>query len=224
MVNLLFDGRQEDIEQRKLIEEELTTEIALLKGRQAEVTAEGLSVQRLITSWNEEKASYESRVATFNRAAANIDPAQPRDQSMVETLERERTDITILRQQLEASAAQMNQTVGLHNAKAGEVERAGELLSKKIEALRERFPPQLIREAEHRSGAFVNEINIYTFTDADTLHFALLHELGHTLGLTHSDVPEAIMAPIRQMGASSTHLTTVDVEAARALCRNRQPG
>lgn len=217
-VNLLFDGRQADIEQRKVLEQELDTEIARLKEQQHSVTEEGAKVEQLINSWKEEHARYESRVATLNAAVAEVNGTQNPDATTVDTLTREKNELSALRQRLEASATQMNSAVDQHNAKAREVQRAGELLQAKVEALRERFPAQLIKEAEHRRGAFVNEINIYTFTDAENLHFALLHELGHTIGLSHSDVPEAIMAPVRQLGASSTHLTASDITAAQALC------
>jgi hypothetical protein len=42
--------------------------------------------------------------------------------------------------------------------------------------------------------------------------------LGHTIGLPHSDVREAIMAPVRELGVSSAHLTPSDIAAARSLC------
>lgn len=218
VVNLLFDGRQADIEQRKVLEQELDTEIAVLKEQQHAVTEESTKVEQLINSWKEEHARYESRVATLNAAVAEINGSQNPDPATVDTLTRERNELSALRQSLEATATQMNSAVDQHNTKAREVQRAGELLQAKVDALRERFPAQLIKEAEHRRGAFVNEINIYTFTDAENLHFALLHELGHTIGLGHSDVTEAIMAPVRQLGASSTHLTPSDIAAAQALC------
>jgi hypothetical protein len=221
VVNLLFDGRQEDIEQQRLVEQELDIEITRLKEHQAERAAEALSAEHRIASWNQEKARYDARVATYNSEVTRTEGAQTSDRQVIESLERERNELSMLRQRLEVSAVDMNRAIELTNNKALDTQREGERLAERIETLKRRFPPHLVKEAEHRRGPFVNEINIYTFTDEANLHFALLHELGHAIGLSHSDVSEAIMAPVREVGVSSTRLTPSDIAAARGLCLSR---
>ena len=218
VVNLLFDGRQEDIEQRRALEEELDAESTRLKEQQAERAKESLTMKGLIASWEQDKARFEARIARYNTEIARVAGVERPDRTLVEGLQRENEELATKRQRLEESAETMKREIDLYNQRALATQREGEQLSDKVETLQKRFPARLVKEAEHRRGAFVNEINIYTYTDEENLHFALLHELGHTIGLPHSDIREAIMAPVRELGVSSAHLTPSDIAAARSLC------
>jgi predicted Zn-dependent protease len=98
------------------------------------------------------------------------------------------------------------------------LKQEGEALNARIRSVQERFPPSVVTEGEHRRGPSVNEINIYTFHNLKEFHVVLLHELGHVLGLPHTDERPTIMHPLIEHGSGPYHLTSSDVQAALNLC------
>jgi hypothetical protein len=219
-VNLLFDGRQENIEERKLLQQDLDTEAARLRAKTTETIEAGLAVERVKSSWSREKADYDARVSSHNDEVKRLEGGEYVEQNIRERLEQEERELLVLQRRLKESASQLNQAIQSHNDTVEEVRRGEEDRIARIRAVRERYPSRKINEAEHRTGPFVNEINVYAFTDEDNLHVVLLHEMGHAIGLEHSNVPEAVMAAVHQSGISSYRLAPADIAAARTVCPN----
>jgi hypothetical protein len=219
-VNLLFDGRQENIEERKLLQQYLDTEAAQSRTKATETFERVLAMERHVSLWSQERADYDARVSAYNDEVRRLEGSGYVDGHIRETLEREERDLVALEDRLKKSAARLNRAIKSHKDKLEEVRREEEERVARIRALGERYPSDRISEAEHRTGPFVNEINVYAFTDEENLHVILLHEMGHAIGLEHSNVSEAIMAPVNQSGVSSSHLTATDIAAARATCPN----
>ncbi len=217
-VNLLFDGRQAELNELKTAETELDIEIALVSKEREERDLESQEIDQNMVAFNQEREHYEALVATHNDAVARASKNGTLSQETVAQFHAEEERLSQLRGRLETSAQRIKKQVDDYTQRARSTQRRGELLQTKIAELKERFPPRLVREAEHRKGAFVNEINVYTISDAKDLHYTLLHELGHTLGLDHAKEDDAIMSPIRKIGASRYNLTDSDIAAARALC------
>jgi predicted Zn-dependent protease len=92
----------------------------------------------------------------------------------------------------------------------------------RIRSLRERLSSYSsshpVPAGEHRRGLLVNEINLYTFFNPETFHVLLLHEMGHALGLPHTEQQPAIMHPVIDYRSDLSNLTPLDIQAALALC------
>ena len=217
-VNFLFDGRQDELDQLKATEASIDSELARLKAEQAKRVAESESIDRHVKELEGERNRYEREVAVFNADVARIESEGAITPQVRAEMTRRRDALQALRGDLEASSSRITNEINEYNQRARETEQEGEALNEKITELKERFPPRLIKEAEHRVGAFVNEINVYTYTDENELDYTLLHELGHAIGLPHSDQPSSIMSPVRQVGAAPSHLTPEDIAAARERC------
>jgi predicted Zn-dependent protease len=61
------------------------------------------------------------------------------------------------------------------------------------------------------------EIRVYRFDDDDDLRLVLAHELGHAMGLGHSELAGSIMSPEHRDG-STTEVGRDDVLRLRRLC------
>ncbi|KKS26018.1 MAG: matrixin [Parcubacteria group bacterium GW2011_GWC2_42_6] len=73
------------------------------------------------------------------------------------------------------------------------------------------------QEGQYKSDATGQEINIYQFDNKNKLIRVLAHELGHALGLDHSDNPKSIMYRINE--GSNEMPTPDDIVAIKKICR-----
>lgn len=220
-INLLFDGRQADLNELKEAERQLDEEIANVTHAQEEHDREFREVQSTVARFNQKRDHYENAVTTFNADISRAQNTGSLDEDLANSFREREEQLSILRRNIEAAVDSIKKLVEELNQRSLSTQQDGERLTQKIAQLKERFPPRLIREAEHRKGSFVNEINVYTFSSMRDLHYALLHELGHTLGLEHSAERGAIMSPIREIGSTQHTLTPEDIAAARKICESK---
>lgn len=215
-VNLLFDGRQAELEERTTAEAQLDSEVALLK---RELDEEHQNISRLVQSFDQRKAYYEELVSGHNAAVSQARQKGSVSQETVAAFREDERRLGDLRREIDGSFERIKPT--LDDFKERTAAKTASL-NERIAKFKQRYPPLVIREAEHRKGTFVNEVNVYTFTDARSLHYTLLHELGHTLGLSHTSETGAIMSPVREEESAVYHLTKSDIDAALQLCEERK--
>ena len=213
-INLLFDGRQDSINQLATEEREIAARSHALKARIQSHEAATTRIKATVASWNNETESHNKRVEDMNsRAAAGVE--SPHDHA---ALQAEQNEINQLSDRLEEARRSIMLETDLLDQEADVLNEERNALNAHIQSVQDRFPPTIFTQGEHRRGLAVNEINIYTFYDIKEFHLVLLHEMGHALGLPHTEERPAIMYPVIEHGSDLSNLTHSDVRAALALC------
>lgn len=213
-VNLLFDGRQDSINQLAAEEREISALSEALKARIQQHDAAVRDIESAAATWNRETELHNKRVEIMNARSAT--PVESSDD--LAALQAEREDITATSARLHEAQHNLILERDRVNQDATLLKQEGEALNARIRSVQERFPPSVVTEGEHRRGPSVNEINIYTFHNLKEFNVVLLHELGHALGLPHTDEKPTIMHPLIEHGSGPYHLTSLDVQAALNLC------
>jgi chromosome segregation ATPase len=75
---------------------------------------------------------------------------------------------------------------------------------------------------EYQEGTYIRnknstKIDIYQFDDREMLIRALVHELGHAIGLEHIDNPESIMYRLNE--GTNNSLSPDDINAIKNICK-----
>jgi hypothetical protein len=223
-VNLLFDGRQETLQQRSEEERTITGEVAELSRKQRELAGEAAALNARVSQWELKHRAYEERVSEYNSRVFDISQGGELSEEEAETIEGERHELAVLRGTLESARQELQQSQVDNVRKSEELQGEEIDVRNRIEDFQTRFPPIPFREAEHIAGGFINEINIYAVTDQQELHRALLHELGHAIGLEHSAEKGSIMAAEHEIGTGPTNLTADDIDAALRVCAGANRG
>lgn len=216
-INLIYDQRQLATIQKQRTESGLSAAEDIL--------------ERLDAEFGSMKAVYEQKVAMHEAATAAFEAKQKAYTSEVDywnsrdgapkkeyealqkqalILNREAVGLNKEAQSLNLAAEELNSLLEKRNLAAREYNKTAESYNQKFNRGLEFDQAEYTKE----------EINIYQFSNKKDLELALAHELGHALGMNHTDERGSIMYYLTS-GNAETRLipSPADLEELKRVCK-----
>ncbi len=147
------------------------------------------------------QADFSARQAAYNQKVREVNARGGATKKEATALEVEKDALESLADSLNSRVAGYNASVRALNS---EIKKYDELAGRPFEE------GQYVRDAKGE------RINIFEFVGAEQLERVLAHELGHALGLDHTEDPKSIMYAKNESG--NLIPTNDDLAALKALC------
>ena len=229
-IRFVYDDRQERSQERSRLEREFNEASARLDVQRVGLDERSRRYDGMLAQYEEDMKDLNRRVAVLNDSirfwnarGGALGGVLSGLEDLGRRLDTERMDLTDRHRQIDEVQRQLAEDSEAFN-------RAAEAQRTEGEALEAAFPGSRVqsgayREAVHtqdgRVTSITREIRVYRFDGEEDLVRVVAHELGHALGLGHSDVPRALMREefaetVSTEGGLSVQPT--DIEALRALC------
>ena len=168
--------------------------------------------RRQVAGFNAAAARFETRADAWQRRPGTDKQRREllADQAALKELQ---TALASERGRLETRRAEIE---GLHAAVNARTDRHNQAIGEANDVM-QALPDQARQMGVTHINGPSTQIVLYQVYDAATLHLTLLHELGHALGIRHTEDPASIMYA-RNNPQTPRDLTETDLRALRGLC------
>lgn len=190
-IHLIYDERQQESEQRRehLSQLQSNQQYWLEKKQKLDQIEQQIVRNKQVLDLKQQQLNQQIQLhnqeqhnAQQNRSSiANLEYFQQRQQALAQ-------NVQLLQQEIN----QYNQTIVALNQQIDELNALDQQLNASVNQYKQRFKPHLF----HKGLFNGKQILIYEFESEDDLRLTLAHELGHALGIQHTDDPQALMHPI----------------------------
>ncbi|MEK7669466.1 MAG: matrixin family metalloprotease [Patescibacteria group bacterium] len=222
-INLIYDERQLSTTQKQKTEfglsaveytfRKLDAEFSVFKNK---YESEVASYERELSIYKERKATYDATVSFWNKkggAPANEYQALETERNYLNS---ETQNLNNQTASINAMARELNTLLLERNIKAAEYNKVAQNYNKKYSDGLE------FNQAEYKSSSSFGgrgEINVYQFGNKKDLILALSHELGHALGMGHTENPKSIMYYLTGINTETTPtLSAEDLAELKRAC------
>lgn len=191
-INLIYDHRQADSEARrselsKLEQTQRSNEIEFQKLGQIE---SDLNFQQRFIE--QTKVDFQYRLERYNNEVQKFNQSTHQSHAMRNYLQNEKQRLDAEAQYLQQQIDTFNQHVQQTNQHVNTVNQLNQQFNQSVAQFNQRFQARQFDKGQFNG----REINIYEFQNISDLRLTLAHELGHGLGILHTDDPESLMYPI----------------------------
>lgn len=213
-INLIYDYRQQATDASKLI----SAEIENSKNAAMAIKVEYEALKETFLILKEEYASkieaFELKQKAYSESVAywNEKGGAPRNEYDALMLEKEQ-----LQREGEALTLEQKYLTTLLDEINAKISKYNELISFSNERVDVNNTTADRKFTEGSYNPNTNTINIYQFYDETKLRRVLAHELGHVLGIDHTQSEDSIMYAINN--ATSTILNSEDLSEVQNLCQ-----
>lgn len=191
-INLIYDHRQADSEARR-------AELSRLENTQRSNESEFQKLGQLESDLNfqqrlieQNKLDYQFRLDRYNNEVQKFNQSTHQNNAMRSYLQEQQQKLNIEAQQLQQQIDTFNANVQQTNQQVDAINQLNQQFNHSVTQFNQRFEARQFDKGQFNG----REINIYEFQDSDDLRLTLAHELGHGLGILHTDDPESLMYPI----------------------------
>lgn len=191
-INLIYDHRQADSEARR-------SELYRLEQAQRSNESEFQKLGQIESDLNfqqrlieQTKIDYQYRLDRYNNEVQRFNQSTHQSHVMRTYLQDQKQRLDAAAQQLQQQIDTFNQNVQQTNQHVATVNQLNQQFNQSVAQFNQRFQARQFDKGQFNG----REINIYEFQNINDLRLTLAHELGHGLGILHSDDPESLMYPI----------------------------
>ena len=201
-IHLIYDERQFESEQRRahIRQLEANQKLWLNKKRQLDQIEQQMLHNKQFLQHKQQQL--DQQIQHYHQEMRQYNTAQHADyfQQQQRALQH---NIQALQQEIH----QYNQKIVQLNQQIDQLNSLDQQLDNSVQQFKQRFQPHLF----HKGLFNGKQIMVYEFASEADLRLTLAHELGHALGLQHTNDPHALMYPmLQQQNVNNFRLSAAD--------------
>ncbi len=215
-INLVFDERQLGTIEADKLEGELGKLEASHDAISRQYDSLSGAYKKRADDYRDAVANYKKDLEEYNNDVAywNKKGGAPEDE--YEKLKKKRKELDERYDDLEKERKILNDLVEKTNSLAAKEQQVVNNYNSNLNSYRNKFG----EAREFEKGVFDGlSINIYQFKEAADLRLTLIHEMGHSLGIGHTESPESIMHYLMsEQEMENPALTEEDMNELKGVC------
>lgn len=234
-VRFVYDERQAAARELERAEAAHRAAGRRLDGRRRELAERARALERDHEAYRERLQDLERRVTAHNRELGGWNRRGGAPPEVREELERARDSLRAEHRAVAETWRALQQSARTLRGDQEALNAAVEEHNRRSDELRSRYAPTWIESGSYREAADTDaggvvsverEIRVFRFRDPDDLRLVIAHELGHALGLGHTDASGAVMSArqVRRSGTGrpgpSVEVTPADLALFAGTCPN----
>lgn len=216
-INLVYDNRQATTESKRREEFGLTKYEDILKQLDNKLSNLDLEYKRLASLHEREVSSLESDQNEYNKKINSWNKKGGAPEPYFSELEAERISLNSRVETINSNAVMLNDMAEELNQLIKSRNEAAQNYNEVARSYNQKYGHGL----EFNQGEYSTDgqVNIYQFDSPSSLRMVLAHELGHALGLDHTEGETSIMNSVTSESRNSLVLTAEDKAELNRVCK-----